>query len=195
MPFLIRLKLNHGNFRIEIPETNKNTSHQPISKELIERKAYQLWDRRGRPQSSPQQQQVFMWLCSLHLTIVLYSLAFGYKTCHTVDFQLLMVFGTYITDKVCFLFVNTFGLSPCPLTFTCIHHFTCEAKGSLAIFLIRHFCLLRIMLGLAMHESVILLTLIYAWISFPATNHTMNCNLEWRESLWASYYLSEILVI
>lgn len=53
------LKLNHGNFRIEIPENDANAtpSHPPIPKDLIDRKAYLLWESRGRPISSPQQQK------------------------------------------------------------------------------------------------------------------------------------------
>ncbi|TXG52640.1 hypothetical protein EZV62_021809 [Acer yangbiense] len=51
------LKLNHGNFRIEIPETDTNTCHPPIPKDLIDRKAYLIWESKGKPQSSPQQQQ------------------------------------------------------------------------------------------------------------------------------------------
>lgn len=57
-----RLKLNHGNFRIEIPENDANAtpSHPPIPKDLIDRKAYLLWESRGRPISSPQQQKVVL---------------------------------------------------------------------------------------------------------------------------------------
>ncbi|KAK9223163.1 hypothetical protein WN944_011605 [Citrus x changshan-huyou] len=51
------LRLNHGNFRIEIPEIDTNTCLQPIPKDLIELRAYQNWERRGRPDNSPQQQQ------------------------------------------------------------------------------------------------------------------------------------------
>ncbi|KAH9746645.1 alpha-glucan water dikinase 2 [Citrus sinensis] len=51
------LRLNHGNFRIEIPEIDTNTCLQPIPKDLIELRAYQNWERRGRPNNSPQQQQ------------------------------------------------------------------------------------------------------------------------------------------
>lgn len=41
------MKLNHGNFRVEIP----------VPKELIERKAFLAWESKGRPMSSPQQQK------------------------------------------------------------------------------------------------------------------------------------------
>ncbi|KAJ4701488.1 Alpha-glucan water dikinase [Melia azedarach] len=51
------LRLNHGNFRIEIPQTDENICHLPIPKDLIERKAYQIWESKGRPQSSPHEQQ------------------------------------------------------------------------------------------------------------------------------------------
>ncbi|KAK3231095.1 hypothetical protein Dsin_002976 [Dipteronia sinensis] len=51
------LKLNQGNFRIEIPETDTKTCHPPIPKDLIDRKAYLIWESKGKPQSSPQQQQ------------------------------------------------------------------------------------------------------------------------------------------
>ncbi|KAK2659966.1 hypothetical protein Ddye_006499 [Dipteronia dyeriana] len=51
------LKLDRGNFRIEVPETDTNTCHRPIPKDLIDRKAYLIWESKGKPQSSPQQQQ------------------------------------------------------------------------------------------------------------------------------------------
>ncbi|XP_030934954.1 alpha-glucan water dikinase 2 isoform X1 [Quercus lobata] len=51
------LKLNHGNFQIEIPENDPTPSHPPIPKDLIDRKAYLLWESRGRPISSPLQQK------------------------------------------------------------------------------------------------------------------------------------------
>ncbi|XP_042987360.1 alpha-glucan water dikinase 2 isoform X2 [Carya illinoinensis] len=51
------LKLNHGNFRVEIPESDATLSHPTIPKDLIERKAYLLWESKGRPVSSPQQQK------------------------------------------------------------------------------------------------------------------------------------------
>ncbi|XP_008219224.1 PREDICTED: alpha-glucan water dikinase 2 isoform X1 [Prunus mume] len=51
------LKLNHGNFRIEIPETDPTTLMPPIPKELIERNACLAWESKGRPVSSPQQEK------------------------------------------------------------------------------------------------------------------------------------------
>ncbi|CAN0838714.1 Alpha-glucan water dikinase 2 [Linum grandiflorum] len=45
------LKLNNGNFRVELPE------HDEIPKDVIERRAYQIWERQGKPNSSPQQQK------------------------------------------------------------------------------------------------------------------------------------------
>lgn len=53
-----RLKLNHGNFRIEIPETDPTTLMPPIPKELIERNACLAWESKGRPVSLPQQEKV-----------------------------------------------------------------------------------------------------------------------------------------
>lgn len=47
-----RLKMNHGNFRVEIPETDPTTLSPAIPKELIEQKS------KGRPMSSPQQEKV-----------------------------------------------------------------------------------------------------------------------------------------
>ncbi|KAB1200279.1 Alpha-glucan water dikinase 2 [Morella rubra] len=52
-----RLKLDRGNFRIEIPKSDATTSHPSIPKDLIERKAYLLWESKGRPISSAQQQK------------------------------------------------------------------------------------------------------------------------------------------
>ncbi|KAF5194960.1 Alpha-glucan water dikinase protein [Thalictrum thalictroides] len=51
------LKLNHKNFQIKIPEGVKIYSHTSIPKDLVERKAYFLWESMGRPRNSPQQQQ------------------------------------------------------------------------------------------------------------------------------------------
>ncbi|KAL6297180.1 hypothetical protein ACE6H2_005322 [Prunus campanulata] len=51
------LKLNHGNFRIEIPETDPTTLMSPIPKELIERNACLAWESKGRPVSSPPQEK------------------------------------------------------------------------------------------------------------------------------------------
>ncbi|KAG4147412.1 hypothetical protein ERO13_D05G221000v2 [Gossypium hirsutum] len=51
------LKLNHGNFRVEVPEYDASNPLPSIPKELIDRKAYLIWESRGRPQSSPEQQK------------------------------------------------------------------------------------------------------------------------------------------
>ncbi|XP_020533738.1 alpha-glucan water dikinase 2 isoform X2 [Jatropha curcas] len=51
------LKLNNGNFRIDIPEYDESIDHPPISKDMIERKAYQIWESKGRPNSTPEQQK------------------------------------------------------------------------------------------------------------------------------------------
>ncbi|XP_021284061.1 alpha-glucan water dikinase 2 isoform X3 [Herrania umbratica] len=51
------LKLNHGNFHVEIPEHDASASFPSIPKDLIDRKAYLIWESRGRPQSSPEQQK------------------------------------------------------------------------------------------------------------------------------------------
>lgn len=55
---LPRLKLNHGNFRVEVPEYDVSNPLPSIPKELIDRKAYLIWESRGRTQSSPEQQKV-----------------------------------------------------------------------------------------------------------------------------------------
>lgn len=64
--FLVsRLKLNHSNFRIEIPASDApgiSHSDSRIPKNLIEQKAYSRWE--GRPISLPQQQKVFLTYCS-----------------------------------------------------------------------------------------------------------------------------------
>ncbi|XP_042499826.1 alpha-glucan water dikinase 2-like [Macadamia integrifolia] len=52
-----KLKLNQGNFRIEIPENVTVTSHLSVPKDLVDRKAYLLWESKGKPISSPQQQK------------------------------------------------------------------------------------------------------------------------------------------
>ncbi|MBA0566033.1 hypothetical protein Golob_010883, partial [Gossypium lobatum] len=51
------MKLNHGNFRVEVPEYDASNPLPSIPKELIDRKAYLIWESRGRPQSSPEQQK------------------------------------------------------------------------------------------------------------------------------------------
>ncbi|KAI3950212.1 hypothetical protein MKW92_044526 [Papaver armeniacum] len=53
------LKLNQNNFRIEIPEdvVVPSTSYLSIPKDLVERRAYLLWESKGKPRNSPQQQK------------------------------------------------------------------------------------------------------------------------------------------
>ncbi|KAG8654882.1 hypothetical protein MANES_05G189000v8 [Manihot esculenta] len=51
------LKLNNGNFRIDLPEHDESSVHPPISKDSIENKAYQTWESKGRPTGTPQQKQ------------------------------------------------------------------------------------------------------------------------------------------
>ncbi|CAI0405840.1 unnamed protein product [Linum tenue] len=51
------LKLNNGNFRVELPEHDENVVTQHIPKDVIDRRAYQIWERKGRPMGSPQQQK------------------------------------------------------------------------------------------------------------------------------------------
>ncbi|KAJ4963695.1 hypothetical protein NE237_023634 [Protea cynaroides] len=51
------LKLDQRNFRIEIPENETVTSHPSIPTDLVDHKAYLLWESKGKPRSSPQQQK------------------------------------------------------------------------------------------------------------------------------------------
>ncbi|XP_039049997.1 alpha-glucan water dikinase 2 [Hibiscus syriacus] len=51
------LKLNHRNFRVEIPEYDASDPLPSIPKDLIGRKAYLIWEGRGRPQNTPEQQK------------------------------------------------------------------------------------------------------------------------------------------
>ncbi|XP_028802230.1 alpha-glucan water dikinase 2 isoform X2 [Neltuma alba] len=51
------LKLNHGNFRIEIPASDAPIPHSSTPKELAEHKADSPWDTKGRPVISPQPQK------------------------------------------------------------------------------------------------------------------------------------------
>ncbi|KAI9097467.1 hypothetical protein K1719_025238 [Acacia pycnantha] len=48
------LKLNHGNFRIEIPASDVPIHHSSTPKELAEHKADSHWGSKGRPVNSPQ---------------------------------------------------------------------------------------------------------------------------------------------
>lgn len=52
-----RLKQHNGNFRVEIPWNDLHAHHR-IPKDLIESRAFKIWDRKGRPQSSAREQQV-----------------------------------------------------------------------------------------------------------------------------------------
>ncbi|GLT60579.1 hypothetical protein SLA2020_333400 [Shorea laevis] len=52
------LKLNHGNFHVEIPKNDDPSAFlPPIPNHLIEHKAYLIWESKGRPSSSPGQQK------------------------------------------------------------------------------------------------------------------------------------------
>ncbi|EOA18356.1 hypothetical protein CARUB_v10006877mg [Capsella rubella] len=51
------LKQHNGNFRVEIPWNDLHPQHR-IPKNLIERRAHKIWDRKGRPQSSAREQQI-----------------------------------------------------------------------------------------------------------------------------------------
>ncbi|CDY61008.1 BnaA01g35130D [Brassica napus] len=51
------LKQHTGNFRVEIP-WNELHAHHRIPKNLIERRAYTIWDRKGRPQNTAREQQM-----------------------------------------------------------------------------------------------------------------------------------------
>lgn len=66
-----RLKLNNGNFQIELPEHDESTIHPSIAKDLIERKAYLIWESKGKPTSSPQQQKVVLLIHSMFVYPIL----------------------------------------------------------------------------------------------------------------------------
>ncbi|ESQ54882.1 hypothetical protein EUTSA_v10024230mg [Eutrema salsugineum] len=51
------LKQHTGNFRVEIPWNELHAIHR-IPKNLIESRAYKIWDRKGRPQNSAREQQI-----------------------------------------------------------------------------------------------------------------------------------------
>ncbi|XP_074323764.1 alpha-glucan water dikinase 2-like isoform X2 [Apium graveolens] len=51
------IKLGHGNFQIQIPKYATDNPPLLIPKDLIERKAYTIWESKGRPHSSPIQQK------------------------------------------------------------------------------------------------------------------------------------------
>ncbi|XP_010520833.1 PREDICTED: alpha-glucan water dikinase 2 isoform X2 [Tarenaya hassleriana] len=51
------LKLHDGNFRIDIPQIDLQSSRHLIPKNLIDHRAYQIWERKGRPRNSPHEQQ------------------------------------------------------------------------------------------------------------------------------------------
>ncbi|KAK1400804.1 Alpha-glucan water dikinase 2 [Heracleum sosnowskyi] len=51
------MKLGQGNFQIQIPKCATDNPPLVIPNDLIERKAYSIWESKGRPQSSPIQQK------------------------------------------------------------------------------------------------------------------------------------------
>ncbi|CAA7037335.1 unnamed protein product [Microthlaspi erraticum] len=51
------LKQHTGNFRVEIPWNELHAYHL-IPKNLIESRAYNIWDRKGRPQNTAREQQI-----------------------------------------------------------------------------------------------------------------------------------------
>ncbi|CAN8325774.1 unnamed protein product [Cochlearia groenlandica] len=51
------LKQHTGNFRVEIPWNDLHAHHR-IPKNLIESRAYKIWDRKGRPQNTAREQQI-----------------------------------------------------------------------------------------------------------------------------------------
>ncbi|KAL8154797.1 hypothetical protein AgCh_000234 [Apium graveolens] len=51
------IKLGQGNFQIQIPKYVTDNPPLLIPKDLIERKAYTIWESKGRPHSSPIQQK------------------------------------------------------------------------------------------------------------------------------------------
>ena len=62
---LSRLKLNQGNFRIEVPVMDARNSCPPVPKDLIERYAYLRWESKGRPVSSSHQQKVVLLVAEI----------------------------------------------------------------------------------------------------------------------------------
>ncbi|CAK7347288.1 unnamed protein product [Dovyalis caffra] len=57
------LKLNNGNFRVELPEHDESTIYPPVSKDLLASKAYPIWENKGRPINSPQKQKFVQKNC------------------------------------------------------------------------------------------------------------------------------------
>lgn len=56
-----RYKLNGGNFRIDIPQSNVDVSGFNIPEDLVGVQSYLRWERRGKQNYSPEQEKV--WLC------------------------------------------------------------------------------------------------------------------------------------
>ncbi|XP_065024419.1 alpha-glucan water dikinase 2-like isoform X6 [Musa acuminata AAA Group] len=50
-------KSSQGNFRINIPKFEACASRAMIPKDIIEHKAYLIWERKGRPTNSPQEKE------------------------------------------------------------------------------------------------------------------------------------------
>ncbi|WOL20108.1 alpha-glucan water dikinase 2 isoform X2 [Canna indica] len=50
-------KLSQGNFHINIPKTEASTSYSPIPKDIIEQKAYLIWEKKGKPSNTPQEEK------------------------------------------------------------------------------------------------------------------------------------------
>eukprot|EP00257_Ricinus_communis_P020529 XP_015579774.1 LOW QUALITY PROTEIN: alpha-glucan water dikinase 2 [Ricinus communis] len=51
------MRLNNGNFRVDLPDHDENTIHPPVPKDLIQHKAYLIWESKGRPVRTPEQQK------------------------------------------------------------------------------------------------------------------------------------------
>lgn len=50
-------KLNRGNFRIGIPKDEPCDHFTTIPKDLVQQKAYLLWESKGKPKNSPQEEK------------------------------------------------------------------------------------------------------------------------------------------
>ncbi|RWV90031.1 hypothetical protein GW17_00047794 [Ensete ventricosum] len=79
---VLRFKSSQGNFRINIPKFEARASCAMIPRDIIEQKAYLIWERKGRPTNPPQDTEVLLKNVSSESHIILAVNLKGYTVLH-----------------------------------------------------------------------------------------------------------------
>ncbi|RZS10594.1 hypothetical protein BHM03_00041834 [Ensete ventricosum] len=79
---VLRFKSSQGNFRINIPKFEARASCAMIPRDIIEQKAYLIWERKGRPTNPPQDKEVLLKNVSSESHIILAVNLKGYTVLH-----------------------------------------------------------------------------------------------------------------